>query len=72
MMKIVVNGGGKKFVIRLPNFLILNNTALAIAKKQNGGQYIPDIPTKTMRELRKTIKKVKKNPQKLGFGGRAK
>ena len=50
----------KDIFIWVPNFLVLNKTALDIAKKQNGGQYIPDIPTKALREIRKTIKKVKK------------
>ena len=51
---------GKDMVIRIPNFLLLNNTALNVAKKQKGGQYIPDIPKDLMPKLRKVIRQVKK------------
>ena len=68
MMKIKINSKngsdtaikGKNMVIRIPNFLVLNNTALKIAKKQQGGQYIPDIPKDFMPKLRKAIRQVKK------------
>lgn len=67
-MKISINSNngsdtvikGKDMVIRIPNFLLLNNTALNIAKKQKGGQYIPDIPKDLMPKLRKVIRQVKK------------
>lgn len=50
----------KDMFIWIPNFLVLNNTALNIAKKQKGGQYIPDIPKDLMPKLRKVIRKIKK------------
>ncbi|MBQ8433238.1 MAG: hypothetical protein IJX23_00320 [Clostridia bacterium] len=67
-MKISINSNngsdtvikGKDMVIRIPNFLVLNNTALNFAKKQKGGQYIPDIPKDLMPKLRKVIRQVKK------------
>lgn len=67
-MKISINSNngsdtvikGKDMVIRIPNFLLLNNTALNVAKKQKGGQYIPDIPKDLMPKLRKVICQVKK------------
>lgn len=68
MMKITIstnNGSdtvikGKDMVIRIPNFLVLNSTALKIAKKQPGGQHIPDIPKEFLPKLRKAIRQVKK------------
>lgn len=67
-MKISINSNngsdtvikGKDMVIRIPNFLLLNNTALNVAKKQKGGQYIPDIPKDLMPKLRKVIRQIKK------------
>ena len=65
-IKITSNNDGdvvvkqKDMYIWIPNFLVLNNTALNIAKKQKGGQYIPDIPKDLMPKLRKVIRQIKK------------
>ena len=50
----------KNMFIWIPNFLVLNSTALKIAKKQPGGKHIPDIPKEFLPKLRKAIRQVKK------------
>ena len=55
---VVVNK--KNMFIWIPNCFVLNSTALKIAKKQPGGQHIPDIPKEFLPKLRKAIRQVKK------------
>ncbi len=59
-MKISIVDNGKLTVICLPNFLALSSTALKIAKNQQGGQHIPDIPPKFLPKLRRAIRQAKK------------
>ena len=59
-MKISLKTEGKKFFIIFPNWLFLNSLALKIAKKLPGADTIPDIPPRTIRRLKKTLRQMHK------------
>lgn len=59
-MKISLKTEGKKFFIIFPNWLFLNSPALKIAKKLPGADTIPDIPPRTIRRLKKTLRQMHK------------
>ena len=58
-MKIFIKSDDKKMVLVFPNLIFFNAPMLRLAENYSGGA-MPHIPSKSVRKLRKTIRKMKK------------